>query len=60
MQQQTGIVVIIDMKTKPEQAASLKTFLQSALADIRGFDGCTSAALHVNCKSNVGPFRHSG
>ena len=46
--QQTDIVVIIDMKTKPEQAALLKDFLQKGLADIRGFDGCLSAALHVN------------
>jgi len=46
--QQTGIVVIIDLKTKPEQAASVETLLKGGLPDIRGFDGCLSAALHVN------------
>ena len=46
--QQDSIVVIIDLKTKPEQAASVKAFLQVGLPDIRNFDGCLSAALHVN------------
>jgi quinol monooxygenase YgiN len=46
--QQDSIVVIIDLKTKHEEAATVKVFLQGGLPDIRSFDRCLSAALHVN------------
>ena len=43
-----GTVVIIEMRTKPELATSVKALLHGALPDILGFDGALFAALHVN------------
>jgi quinol monooxygenase YgiN len=53
MQSSVGVVVIIDLRTKPEHAASVKALLHGALPDILGFDGCLSAALHVNQDDNA-------
>ena len=43
-----GIVIIIDMRTKPELATSVRDLLHDALPEILGFDGALFAALHVN------------
>lgn len=43
-----SVLVLIDLKVKTELVESTKARLQEGLQDIRKFDGCEEALMHVN------------
>ena len=43
-----SVLVLIDLKVTPEHVESTRARLQDGLQDIRSFDGCEEAILHVN------------
>ena len=43
-----SVLVLIDLKFKPESIMAAKALLQQGLPQIHDFDGCQDATLHVN------------
>ena len=44
----TSVVLLIDLKLKPDMIDTTKQLLQAGLAEIRAFEGCQDATLLVN------------